>query len=167
VLAISHYCVHGGFEIEVDNIGGQELGIWCGDHPVEEAFGCGDVCGGSANFARIVNAVATNSEADLFVFLLFRSNFGNDADIGGFAVGGHGSVGNRATAAATAALKLASEARLGVERFCEMELREPHSKPTHKPFGRTNTKRKKWTNKKVKRNQTRDIVFKRTAASKQ
>ena len=35
-----------------------------------------------------------------------------------------------------------------VERFCEMELREPHSKPTHNPFGRTDTKQKKGTNEK-------------------
>ncbi len=49
-----------------------------------------------------------------------------------------------------------------------MELREPHNrKPTQNPFGRTDTKQKKRTNEKVKRNQTRDIVFKKTAASKQ
>jgi hypothetical protein len=54
-----------------------------------------------------------------------------------------------------------------VERFCEMELREPHSKPTHNPFVRTITKRKNGRTKKVKRNQTRDNVFKRIPASKQ
>jgi hypothetical protein len=32
-----------------------------------------------------------NGEADLFVFLLFWSNFGKDAEIGGFAVSRHGS----------------------------------------------------------------------------
>jgi hypothetical protein len=53
------------------------------------------------------------------------------------------------------------------EWSCIMELREPHSKPTHNQSMRTNPEHKNGMNKKEKRNQRKDIVFKRTAASKQ
>ena len=86
--------LHGGVEIEVGKVNGHELGTWRGDHTVEEAFGCGDVCGGSADFAGIVDAVAATGEAGAFAFCLFGTDFANNAEIGGFAVGRHGSVAN-------------------------------------------------------------------------
>ena len=46
-----------------------------------------------------------------------------------------------------------------VERFCEMELREPHSKPTHNLFGRTDSNRKKRTNEKGKEKQNKGHCF--------
>ncbi len=85
---------HGGVEIEVGKVNGHELGIWGRDDAVEKAFDCGDVCGGSADFAGIVNAGSANGEAGAFGFLLFRTNCTNIAEIGGFAVGRHGSVAN-------------------------------------------------------------------------
>ena len=85
---------HGGVEIEVGKVDGHEFGIFGGDHTVEEALGGGDVGCGSADFARVVDSVASDGEANSFVFLFLRSDFGDDAKIGGFAAGGNGSVGD-------------------------------------------------------------------------
>jgi hypothetical protein len=53
-----------------------------------------------------------------------------------------------------------------VERFCKMELIEPHSKPTHNPFGRTDTKRRKWTNEKGKEKPNKRHCFQENSSIK-
>jgi hypothetical protein len=47
-----------------------------------------------------------------------------------------------------------------------MELREPHSKATHNPFGRTETKRKKRTNEKGKEKQNKGHCFQENSSIK-
>jgi hypothetical protein len=85
---------HGGVEIEVGNVHCHELGVGCGDHTVEEALGGDNVSSGSADFARVVNAVAADGEADAAIFLFLWLDFDNDAERGGFVVGWQGSMGN-------------------------------------------------------------------------
>jgi hypothetical protein len=53
-----------------------------------------------------------------------------------------------------------------VERFCEMELREPHSKPTHNPSVKTVTKRKKRTNEKGKEKPNNRHCFQESSSIK-
>jgi hypothetical protein len=73
----------GGVEIEAGNVDGHEPGICCGDDAVEEAFGDGDIGGGSADLARVVNSVTDNDEVDAGFFLFLGLTFGDNAEIGG------------------------------------------------------------------------------------
>ena len=56
--------VHRGVQVEIFDVYCHEFGSWGGDDTVEEAFGGGHAGCWSADFAGIVDEIATDGEAD-------------------------------------------------------------------------------------------------------
>ena len=83
VFILFHWCV----QVEILYVGCTELGVWCGEDTVEEAFYCGEVRGFGCYWTIVLDPVSaycqTNSFLDLFVWAILR----DDACICGCLVG--------------------------------------------------------------------------------
>ncbi len=60
--------LHGSVEVEVLDVGYHEAGVGGRDYTVEEALGGSKFCGGSANGARVVEAIAADGESGAMRF---------------------------------------------------------------------------------------------------
>ena len=56
--------LHGRSIVKVGDVGGDKLCARGGDHAVEEELGCGEARARGGGFARVVECVAADSEAD-------------------------------------------------------------------------------------------------------
>jgi hypothetical protein len=84
---------HWSVEVEVFDVNGHETSVGSGKDTVEEEFDGGDVGGGSADFARIFDAVASNGKVDALSFFLVGDDvLGNNTKVGGFAPSWQGGV---------------------------------------------------------------------------
>jgi hypothetical protein len=74
---------HWGVEIEVLDVKCHKLCVRCGDDAVEEEFHCCKVGCFGGDFARIVDSVAADSNADALSLLLLGSVGDNKARVSG------------------------------------------------------------------------------------
>ena len=83
VLIPFHRCA----EVKIGNVKTVETCTGSGDCAVEHEFSSGDIGCESADYTRVVDQVATNSEADAMRFRFLWAIINNNVEICGFAVG--------------------------------------------------------------------------------
>lgn len=80
---------HGSFEVEVLDVGSEELGVWGRKNAVKEDFGRCEICSFGADVAVVDNSVAPDGESNAFLDCFVGFVGGNNAQVGGFATSGN------------------------------------------------------------------------------
>jgi hypothetical protein len=79
--------IEGGFQIETLDVGAHVLGVWRADDAVPKELGGRKVGRTGGQFARVVDEVAADCDADAVWVVLLRAVIDNDSGVGNRAVG--------------------------------------------------------------------------------